>query len=236
MVYDTMISKEGIKMVNELEAFLNEFDVLAGDMQLAGLLGIFLVAYFAIFAFAILCYVLESLGLYTIAKRRGLNNPWLAWIPVGNTWILGLIGDKDGEKRNGKDAKLRVWLLVLPLIVCGLAVVMMVLAFILGFNAAAMEVGGAGAAYESAENMAIGALLAVLVLYLLVILIAVALSVLQYVAYFRLFKSCNANNAALFLVLGIFFGFLLPFFVFASRKQDEPLPAPQYTAPVFPQQ
>ena len=46
----------------------------------------------------------------------------------------------------------------------------------------------------------------------------------------------DANNAALFLVLGIFFGFLLPFFVFASRKQDEPLPAPQYTAPVFPQQ
>ena len=27
-------------------------------------------------------YVLTSLSLYTIAQRRGLHAPWLAWIPV----------------------------------------------------------------------------------------------------------------------------------------------------------
>ena len=27
-------------------------------------------------------YVLTALALYTIARRRGLRNPWLAWIPV----------------------------------------------------------------------------------------------------------------------------------------------------------
>lgn len=27
-------------------------------------------------------YVLTAYSLYTIAKRRGISNPWLAWIPV----------------------------------------------------------------------------------------------------------------------------------------------------------
>ena len=34
-------------------------------------------------------YVLSALGLYTIAKRRGLNHPWLAWIPVASAWTVG---------------------------------------------------------------------------------------------------------------------------------------------------
>jgi len=36
-------------------------------------------------------YVLTSLGLMTMAKNKGIENPWLAWIPIGNMWILGQI-------------------------------------------------------------------------------------------------------------------------------------------------
>ena len=32
----------------------------------------------------IAAYVLTSLALYTVAERRGLKNPWMAWIPVLN--------------------------------------------------------------------------------------------------------------------------------------------------------
>ena len=33
---------------------------------------------------SVACYVLEALSLYTIAQRRGIRKPWLAWIPVVN--------------------------------------------------------------------------------------------------------------------------------------------------------
>ena len=33
----------------------------------------------------LLFYVLRSVGLFTLAKRKGLKNVWLSWIPCG--WI-----------------------------------------------------------------------------------------------------------------------------------------------------
>lgn len=48
-----------------------------------------------IFLGAIALYVLESLGYYTLAKKRGLDEAWLAWIPVVNGYLLGeLTGDE----------------------------------------------------------------------------------------------------------------------------------------------
>lgn len=43
----------------------------------------------------IVIYILGAIGLSTMAKKRGLDNPWLAWIPFGNGYLLGkLIDDK----------------------------------------------------------------------------------------------------------------------------------------------
>lgn len=38
-------------------------------------------------------YVLSSIGLYTLAKNAGIENEWLAWIPIANLYIWGkLVG------------------------------------------------------------------------------------------------------------------------------------------------
>jgi hypothetical protein len=39
----------------------------------------------------IAAYVLTSLALYTMAQKRGIANPWLAWVPIANLYILALI-------------------------------------------------------------------------------------------------------------------------------------------------
>ena len=39
----------------------------------------------------IIAYVMFSLGLMTLAKNKGIENAWLAWIPIGNLFILGKI-------------------------------------------------------------------------------------------------------------------------------------------------
>ena len=71
-----------------------------------GALGVFLVLYLLIMffttAFSLVCYVLQSYGLYTIANRRGIRNSWLAWVPVGNMWILGSISDQYQYVAKGK--------------------------------------------------------------------------------------------------------------------------------------
>lgn len=41
------------------------------------------------FIICIVMYVLFSLGLYTLAGRRNIENPWLAWIPVVQFYTMG---------------------------------------------------------------------------------------------------------------------------------------------------
>ena len=54
-------------------------------------MGIFFVIYLAMIGLGITGYVLQALGMYRIAERRGIHRPWLAWIPVANSWVLGSI-------------------------------------------------------------------------------------------------------------------------------------------------
>lgn len=57
-----------------------------------GMDGIFaLLAGFVFFAFiiGIVFYVFFCLGLYKLAANRKLENPWLAWIPIAQLYILG---------------------------------------------------------------------------------------------------------------------------------------------------
>ena len=66
-------------------AFAGFTGVIFGIIVFVGLL---------VLALSVVMYVLSSLGMYRIAQRRGIRNPWLSWIPVGNMWILGCISDQ----------------------------------------------------------------------------------------------------------------------------------------------
>ena len=58
-----------------------------------GLQMIFTMLGFALLIAAVL-YIFQSVGLYTLAKRRGLRYPGLAWVPVASGWTLGCLADQ----------------------------------------------------------------------------------------------------------------------------------------------
>ena len=72
-------------MIEEFEAF---------EPMLIGVMIVFLVVYLLLLVASVTMYVLQSLGAYTVAKRRGIHHPWLAWLPIGNVWIWGSISDQ----------------------------------------------------------------------------------------------------------------------------------------------
>ena len=41
----------------------------------------------------IINYVLSSLAVYTIAKKQKIKNPWLAWVPIGNSYMFIKVGE-----------------------------------------------------------------------------------------------------------------------------------------------
>ena len=189
----------------------------------AGVAGIFLIVYLLFFLFimalSIATYVLHSLGLHTIAKRRGIRNGWLAWIPMGNLWILGNISDQYQYVVKGRVKNRRKLLLGL------------------GIGFVAVYVGWIMAIMMSlilSEGIASGAEMAILLAFfgaIVMVVLSITLVINQYLCLYDLYRSCDPGNATVFLVLSIFFSITMPFFVFFCRNKDLGMPPRRQPAP-----
>ena len=166
-------------------------------------------------------YVLLALSLYTIAKRRGIANPWLAWIPVAQIWVMGSISDQFRYVTKAQVKNKRTTLLVMN-IVCTVATVAVVVFSLIGiFQFFEMSM------YAGEEEMlmeGMSMLFKILGVCLLLLGLALAYCVVYFIALYDVFMSVNPNNAVLFLVLSIFFSVAMPFFLFFNRKKDGGMP------------
>lgn len=186
---------------------------------------VFLLVYFLILAAVIVQYVLQSLALYTIADRRGLPNPWLAWIPVALYWVVGGIVD-DYEATRGMRRKWRVVLLVLALVMMASVVLMYVFFFIMMFTVMSESMS-----YDFNETAIVGQ---VLLMYVFLIPMAMAASALQacyIVCLYKVFESTVPEKAVKYLVLGMLVPLALGICLFKARKQGYERPKVWYYMP-----
>ncbi|MDD5864093.1 MAG: hypothetical protein PUD80_05625 [Firmicutes bacterium] len=167
-------------------------------------------------------YVLSAMGLYVIAKRRGLNHPWLAWIPVVSVWILGSLSDQYRYVVRGENKSKRKVLLTLNIITAALSVAMLVCAVVLAGKAIFGAVGGMNE--EAMLRELLGPLLGVVGMCLPIIGVAIAYAVIYYMALYDVYKSLDPSNCVLFLVLSIVFNVTEPFFLFFNRNKDQGMP------------
>ena len=173
-------------------------------------------------------YVMMSWGMYSISKRRGISKPWLSWIPLGNSWMVGAISDHYQLVVNGKQKSKRKILLGLPIamyLVYGVMMAAYVVLMVVTVGAAGQSSGvGPEAATASASLLLPMLMLLVMIVLLGVMLvIAVVYSVFTYIALFDLFRSCNPDTGVLFLILSIVLG-INGFFVFLDRNKDLGMP------------
>ena len=174
------------------------------------------------FALMIAAYVLRSIGLYAIAKRRGISNPWLAWIPVAWVWILGSISDQFRYVTKAQVKNKRTTLLVMKLIqmVASTALVVVIgIAF-----AELVNIGIVSGDEEALMTEAMILVFKFMALGLVLGGIALATAVIRYIAMYDLYLSVNPANAVLFLILSIFFSITEPFFIFFNRNKDGGMP------------
>ena len=162
--------------------------------------------------FGIACYVLTALALYTIAKRRGINHPWLSWIPVADMWILGSLSDQYRYVVKGQDKSKRKVLLTLSIISAVLSMVILIAAIVV------IGEGVTGVIYgmdpEDVLEDVVGPVLGVAGLALPLAGLSIAQTVISFMALYDVYCSCTPDNSTLFLVLSILFGVTKPFFLF----------------------
>lgn len=201
---------------------------------------------------SIALYVLQALGLYTIAQRRGIKYAWLAWVPVGSAWILGCICDDFKARTKGGAPKLRIALLILTIAVMVLSAVSVgSAASALGSVLTTDEMmdmfyisSGGSDLYTVSEEEFIGELaekletrltdemaeqllegvLVMTVASLLLAGAAIATAVIECICVYSLYDSCDPKNKVLFLLLGLFLG-VQGLFIFLCRNKDAVSPA-----------
>ena len=182
------------------------------------------------FAFSIATYVLSSLALYTLAKRRGINHPWLSWVPVANVWILGSLSDQYRYVVKGEIKSKRKVLVALNIVIAALTAAMAIVALVLVGHVIHSAMYSADPR-EILESV-LGPLLGIVGISIPLAGVGIALAIFRYMALYDLYTSCDPQNNVLFLVLSILFGFTEPFFLFFSRNKDLGMPPrrqePQY--------
>ena len=194
------------------------------DLGGALMLLMLLLTYVMLIAASIGQYVLQSLGVYTMAKRRGIRHPWLSWLPIGNDWMWGCLADQYQYVAKGKIKNRRKVLLVLSILIVVLALVIFGL-----YVSIVVKFASHGEMIQAMSNQQIiqlfmGEFLGIIAVAGMLYVVSIVLMIFRYIALHNIYVSCAPSNAVLYLVLSIVFSFLMPVFLFLCRKKDEGMP------------
>lgn len=189
-----------------------------------GLTGAVLVILFVLFfvglliaAISVALYVLRSFGLYRLAVNRGMPNPWIAWIPLAWIYLLGDIAD-DINYYEGIRSFYRIALPILHVLVA------------IRPNFMLFSIPGRYSLENFLENpdLFFYSLFSFSAGTGLFFILWIGLSVVHIMALYRLFQCYCPQNATLWAVLCVFFGFMRSVFVFAVRDNRPNWITPAY--------
>lgn len=181
----------------------------------------FLLVYFIILAvvliWGIVSYVLRSLSLFEIGKRRGVRFYGLAWVPVARAWVSGSIADIH-DRKLGRNYKWRHFLLwsCVAIFVCFIVLIGIYADFLFKLLAIMDYM-----TEVQLDNMAAKYFTRLVPFVLVASLLSSVATVLLYICMYKFFESCRPKSTMLFLVLSVLVPIAYPFFVFACRDWDD---------------
>ena len=198
---------------------LEHFDGLLPMFAIFGSVILVAIILGSLFGFAV--HVIRALAIYHIAKRRGLKNPWLAWIPVGQEWIIGSLSDQYQYLTHEKNRNRRKILLILSLT----AMVICWGSTASGFSRIFyfLEAYGTHLPYEDIAEM-IFPMTGTMLLGMISSCVGIAAFVFRQISMYDLYRSCDPKNAIPYLVFGILFSILEPIFLMILRNRDDGMP------------
>ena len=174
---------------------------------------------------SLVAYVFSALAIYTIAQRRGIRKPWLAWIPIVNIWILGSLSDQYRYVVKGEVKSRRKVLLTLSIInsVLTAAAVIRLIVMIVSFFTGSMQ----GMNENAMGRLLMEGVLTSLAISVPMLILSIVKLVFECMALYDVYSSCDPANNVLYLVLSIIPGIsqiTRPLFLFLCRNQDGGMP------------
>lgn len=176
-------------------------------------------------------YLLESIGVYKMAKSAEIKNPWLAFIPVANGWVFGTLAEKYKKKNGTKSARFGIILPVLEGIVLIEAIALTIFTVISIKEITGYALDAVNTSSEMAPEQFMS-LISVIILYFALMAVAIAYAVVFFIALWRVYSSFDKPNATLYIVLSVVFTISVPIILFIIRNR-KPEFDPHNNVPYF---
>lgn len=174
-------------------------------------------------------YILQGISMSAVAKRRGIDKPWLAWVPVANTWMLGCISDQYQLLVNGKDRNYRTRLLKLkiPYAIISSALWICLAAYMgIALHLLIAQEGG-----FVSEEMVILSVLGIYGLAMLLellnagnMVLGVFCAIFQYKCLYDYYRSCDPKTTLPFFIVSFFSSIPMGIFMLLDRNKDLGMP------------
>lgn len=140
-------------------------------------------------------YIMQSIAVMKMAKKRNIKNGWLAWIPVASDYMFGKVSEP-----TGKGKKTGITLLVLNIV---MSVVTVIFAIIMVAFIMVMEFS-ANSSMEFFGTAEVSFLIAFLLGLVVVLGVSIAYMVVKFVAYYRICQNFGGESG-----IGYFIGILV---------------------------
>ena len=174
-------------------------------------------------AVSLVFHFIEAKGLYTIAKRRGLPKPGLAYVPILKYFVVGKIAEQFESAQYGKTRAhtKRLLGIGIPYYILSIvfAIVMTGMYFNLIDNFTTMMYSDMY--YIGTGAFGIAGFAGIYIFSLLLSGLSIPFTLFYHFAYYKVFRSLDPKTCVLFTVLGIVLGVTTPFVINKKREMDD---------------
>ena len=183
-----------------------------------------------VMAYVAYAYIGMGLGGFRMARKIGMTNPWLFWIPMAHVYAMGNLADQQTALCEGKPTSYRKKLLAWDIItICAAMLFVMAMVPILAVATVhgTMDENGTVTIPEAYMEDLVGPSLFFLFSLLVLLVISVIYMVVYYKVLYRIFKLYAPDGAVGLLLLSIFVNIAVPaiFLILSGKEPALPMPA-----------
>ena len=161
-------------------------------------------------------YLLYSLGLFRMAKRLNIKNPWFSFVPVLSQNLNGRISDTVACAHSKKP----FFAFLLPALFAVKAVFLSAAETIFTKNVINIVWQAMRNKIDLLEVSNFAGFKAVILPFVLAVLFGIAYRVVRLVSLYKIYGKFNPQNKTVYTVLDVFLSFLTPIFVFTSSRKE----------------
>lgn len=191
---------------------------------------LYLIFYCLVMVCAAYAYVFVSLGGQRMARKVGMSNPWMFWIPCANVYAMGNLADTQASLCEGKNTTYRKKMLAWSIVVACAAIPWAIAYTVFMVAAAAnglLDENGVLITLDGASlEPLIGPTLFLLAVSLVFLALYIVYVVIYYKTLYRIYKLYAPDGAAGLVVLSVFVSVAIPA-VFLKLSEREPVLPPR---------